>query len=678
MNPPGKRPAAGAFAGFAQLETVSLPLTLRQICANAFTMDTHLTSIVLPEGLEFIGDEAFYGCTKMANVIVPGTVKFVGSRAFRQCTALTNAQIAYGVESIGDECFYSDWRISEVDLPSTVTNIGKEAFGGDSSIIRAGLRCDVRKMSEIFSNYQHIREIIVKEGDGEIVDGCFKDCEELKDVRYMGNCPALEDEGRELYANTFASNGLTLVSYVLPESTGWDGIESSDQLPQAWPLVGGYRRPIAHWDVPTYLCRFDSNGGTLGVQDTYQYSEQDVVLPPEPVQSGYKFAGWWTQPVGGLRVTEKTIFIEGVYTYLWAHWVKGHTVFLDPNGGVVINGFVTYVDESVYGVLPTPVRSGYAFDGWLYNNEKIRPDTKINEMADHTLTAQWTANQYKVQYHPNGGTGDLVVEDWVYGETNCLRRNAFVREGYVFIGWATEEGSDEVVYRDCEPVANLTTEDGAIVELWAVWQESDAVDPTNVNLSFGGEANWEKVYELVSTQMEGHVVCTPSFWRSGKIADNEQSDMRTEVFGAGTIGFWWKVSCEKFRQKKLDHLSFAIDGIEQTWINGETDWAYIEFRVDEVAAHEFVWRYKKDEVDSDGDDCGSVCAVVWAPRLDTLEDYAGTTNLTLVTSGDAEWFGVTNVTHNQSGSVRSGKIVDGQESRLEALVEGEVFRSGAS
>ena len=130
--------------------------------------------------------------------------------------------------------------------------------------------------------------------------------------------------------------------------------------------------------------------------------------------------------------------------------------------------------------------------------------------------------------------------------------------------------------------------------------------------------------------------------------------------GAATPSIW-----------NLCHLSFVIDGVEQTWINGETDWAYVEFRVDEVAAHEFVWRYEKDWMDFDGDDRGLVCAVVWTPRLETLEDYAGTTNLTLVTSGGAEWFGVTNVTHNQSGSVRSGKIADGQKSRLEALAKGE-------
>lgn len=660
-----------AFASLGSLEEIEFSGTEKIIGKGAFFQDTKLTKVILHEGIEEIGDEAFFGCTKMANVIIPSSVKSVGAHAFKKCTALTNAQISYGVESIGEECFFSDWRIEQVDIPSTVTNIGAMAFGGDSSIIRAKLRADIRPLSEIFSNYEHIREVDVKICDREVVDGCFRDCKELKDVFWEGDCPRLANDGRELYANTWhGDKNETLTTYVEEESTGWDGIEGSDQLPQAWPLVGSCRCSIAHKDLPTYLCQFDSNGGTLDVQDTYQYSERLVKLPPEPVQSGYKFGGWWTQPIGGLRVTENTIFIEGVYTYLWAHWIKGHTVFLDANGGEVINEYITYVDESVYGVLPSPVRSGYAFDGWLYDGHKIEPDTVMNTKADHTLLAQWRAAQYKVTYHPNGGTGDLVTEDRVYGETEVLRRNAFVRPGYEFLGWSTHKSATSAEYKDAEPVTSLTVVDGEIIELWAVWKESEAVDPTNVELAFGGDADWFKVHQLVEAQTGGQTVCTPCFWQSGKIADNERSDLMTKVFGAGKIGFWWRVDCEKVRTYKWDHLAFFVDNVEIAWTNGVTEWTYLEFAVDGSQEHELIWRYQKDEEGFDGEDCGSVCAVVRTPRLETLEDYAGVTNMILRTGGDAGWFGVKDEVHNQSGSVRSGVITDGQVSSLKSTVDG--------
>ena len=125
------------------------------------------------------------------------------------------------------------------------------------------------------------------------------------------------------------------------------------------------------------------------------------------------------------------------------------------------------------------------------------------------------------------------------------------------------------------------------------------------------------------------MVCTPCFWQSGKIADNEQSDLTTKVFGAGKIGFWWRVDCEKVRTYKWDHLAFFVDNVEVAWTNGVTEWAYLEFAVDGSQEHELIWRYQKDVEGSDGEDCGAVCAIVWTPRLETLEDYAGATNMTL-------------------------------------------------
>ncbi len=682
--------ADGALEGCRALKDLSFTQdsVLKAIGVAAFKGCTELKTMMLPPSLEEIGNEAFVSCSYLGNVIVPSGVKHVGDRAFKNCTGFTAAQIAYGVESLGEEAFYGDWRISEVDIPSTVTNIGVNAFGGDSSIIRIGLRGDVRKASEIFSNYRSIREATVKEGDGEIVDGLFSGFSSLQDVHFLGNCPALANDGQLLYMNTpdktvdYGGGNVinALVTYVEQNSTGWDGTPGSHSLPQAWPLTGSYRRSIAWWDSPTYLCQFDSNGGTLGVQDTYQYSEKTISLPPEPVQTGYTFAGWWTQPVGGLRVTADTIFIEGVYTRLYAHWIKGHWVFLDPNGGTVVNDFVTYVEESVYGVLPVPVRSGYSFGGWLYNGYKIEPETEINEKADHTLVAQWTANLYSVRYNANGGDGGMAEQGFVYGVEQELRKNLFARSGYEFIGWATnavdavglEEETDAAVYADCESVTNLTAVADGWIELFAVWKESDVLpDPSNLDFHFSGDAKWELRYEGVAVEKDGETLRYATVWRSGSIANNQKSVLVANVYGAGKIGFWWKVSCESFRDWKLDNLEFAIDGVAQVpWINGEKDWAYVEFEVETSGAHTLTWAYSKDEEGSDGEDCGWITAAVWAPKLESLGDYVNCPTLEFSSSGNSKWQGDKAISHDGIASLRSGAIGDGEVSTLETEVEG--------
>ena len=458
--------ADGALAGCTALEELVFSEKAEMISIGNAALKgcIELQSLVLPPSLEAIGDEAFMGCSYLDNVVVPGSVKRVGVRAFKNCTGFTAAQIEYGVESLGDEAFYGDWQIVEVDIPSTVTNIGASAFGGDSSIIRVSLRGDIRSISGIFSNYQYIREATVKEGTRSIVANLFSGCSQLNDVHFFGNSPSLG--GINIYMNT-PSN---LMTYVEQNSTGWDGTPGSHALPQAWPLSGNYRRSIAWWNVPTYLVQFDSNGGTLGVQDTYQQSERPFVLPPEPVQTGYTFAGWWTKPSGGLRVTADTVFIEGVYTRLYAHWTKGHWVFLDPNGGTVTNDFVTYVDQTVYGVLPVAVRKGYAFNGWRYVGQWILPTTHIANSADHTLTAQWDAYQYSIRFDANGGTGEMPDQPMEYDMAASLPLNRFSKLGSAFRGWATNQ-TGAVVYSAGQAVSNLTAQADGVVTLYAVWDE---------------------------------------------------------------------------------------------------------------------------------------------------------------------------------------------------------------
>ena len=320
---------SGALKGCTALKRLEFGDRARlvSIGAEALKGCTELKTLVLPPSLTRIGNEAFMGCSYLDDVIVPGGVKSVGARAFKNCTGFTYAQIEHGVESIGEEAFYGCWRITEVDIPSSVSSIGQNAFGGDSSITKVALRGDIRRVSQIFANYQSIREATVKAGSGSLVDGLFSGCSSLETVRFLGDCPALANNGANLYQNA----NWSLVTYVSKDSTGWDGTAGSHTLPMAWPLVGSYRRSITYADdisVP-HAVAFDANGGTPKTQNVEQRSETPFVLPKEPTRAGYTFAGWWTEKNGGVKVTEGTVFIEGVYSYLYAHWLKPGQIVLE-------------------------------------------------------------------------------------------------------------------------------------------------------------------------------------------------------------------------------------------------------------------------------------------------------------------------------------------------------------
>ena len=475
-NCPAEIPEADRIRGFAKGALANcqsiqyfVPGTrnLMGIGANAFRYCFNLRYVELPTSVKNIGADAFEGCTQLAEIAIPGSVETIGNYAFRYCYGLEYVAIASGVKSIGEKAFYDDYMLMEIDIPATVATIGDYAFGGDSSLIRVGVRGDIKKLSSIFSNYAFIREVTVKDGSGTLITELFDGCAELEDVRFLATAaPKLESSTVSPFA---AGVPKSLTVYVPAGSTGWVGLSGAPGLPQAWPKNdSAERRAIAYWNVPTYLVEFDSNGGSLGVQSTYQKPETAFKLPPQPTQSGYTFGGWWTSPVEGWQVTGETIFLEGVYTKLYAHWIRPHRIFLDANGGMVENSTVTYVEQTVYGVLPAPRRTGYAFGGWTYQGETIVPNKEFVVDADHTLTAQWKAYRYSVHFMPNGGSGAETAQEFNYDTLQSLDKCVFTRSGYTCVGWATS-ASGAVVYEDGQMVKNLSALQGGIIRLYAVW-----------------------------------------------------------------------------------------------------------------------------------------------------------------------------------------------------------------
>ena len=71
------------------------------------------------------------------------------------------------------------------------------------------------------------------------------------------------------------------------------------------------------------------------------------------------------------------------------------TITFDPNGGTLNAGDETKAVQhnGTYGEMPTPIRSGYHFDGWYTEKDggtKVEETTFMSSRAAHTLYAHWT------------------------------------------------------------------------------------------------------------------------------------------------------------------------------------------------------------------------------------------------------------------------------------------------
>lgn len=124
------------------------------------------------------------------------------------------------------------------------------------------------------------------------------------------------------------------------------------------------------------------------------------------------------------------------------------TLDLKADDAQLPTGVTTPVTVKADGkvTLPTPIRPGYTFDGW-YTTEgtdgtKYESGTEVtlSTKADQTLYAHWTENKnaVTVTFDPNNGGDKTEVP--TNEDKTVTPPDDPTREGYVFLGWYTEDG----------------------------------------------------------------------------------------------------------------------------------------------------------------------------------------------------------------------------------------------
>lgn len=139
------------------------------------------------------------------------------------------------------------------------------------------------------------------------------------------------------------------------------------------------------------------------------------------------------------------------------------TVTLDAMGGDCSMDSVTVRVGGVYGVLPTPTKTGQTFQGWFLKTEggeSVNAVTAVLEETDHTLYAHWTTKtEFLLTFDPNGGrVSPYSAEKTVYSGDVYGRLPEPIRSGYAFLGWFSEpDGGGQIQPTDMVTVIDDTT-----------------------------------------------------------------------------------------------------------------------------------------------------------------------------------------------------------------------------
>ena len=114
---------------FMYNDSITLPETVKEIGASAFTNCSRLQKIHIPEGVTSIGASAFANCAKLKQLVLPSGLKEIPEQLCSSCNSLDSVKLPAGLTVIPQKAF-SGCGLGRVAIPNSVTNIGNSAFAG--------------------------------------------------------------------------------------------------------------------------------------------------------------------------------------------------------------------------------------------------------------------------------------------------------------------------------------------------------------------------------------------------------------------------------------------------------------------------------------------------------------------------------------------------------------------
>ena len=194
--------------------------------------------------------------------------------------------------------------------------------------------------------------------------------------------------------------------------------------------LGKNLKVYAKWSVVRYSIEYDVNGGENAQNPTEYTVESDDILPNAPSRVGYEFEGWFDRTN---NVVEKIAKGSVGNISLKAKWRAIKYVISFKSGCEIGVSPVEYTVESEDITIEDLKRNHYVFGGWFDEDGKKISVVASGSTGNITLSAKWSAIEYKITFDANGGSG---VQDIIYTvETASFDLPTSSKANYEFAGW---------------------------------------------------------------------------------------------------------------------------------------------------------------------------------------------------------------------------------------------------
>ncbi len=489
-----------------------------------------------------IASEAFAGCVDVTDIHVPASVEVIDTEAFAGCVSLTGIwvnegnpafsdvdgvlcdlsgtilivcppgrsgafTIPMGVESVADGAFADCQFLTTIIIPTSVTDIGAGAFsdctGLRSILVPEDCKYDVATLSLpascVVSRYQ----------PKGIKDPSLPPRWSIKYNPNGGTGTMAEHiiavgVTSTIHANAFTRKGYGFAGWAL--SASGPIVYKTGQSVRDLVSAGKRLNLFARWTPKPYFISFNGNGGSGSMAKITCTWDTARALPSVGFsKTGYKFVGWARSANGSVvfkdRQSVKNLCATANVTIpLSAKWtgVTYSAVFHEHAGGRTVKQTLQYGKTAALRK-NTFTKSGCLFRGWsstpdgkitYKNGQKVSNLTTTGEQVH--FYAQWAVRKYSIRFKPNGGSGSMDDQNFIYGKMGILRANAFTRTGYRFTGWSLTP-TGPVNFSNKQEIISLTAS-GKIITLYACWQPIRYTVVFDPNGGSGSMANQKFTY----------------------------------------------------------------------------------------------------------------------------------------------------------------------------------------
>ena len=364
---------ADVFRNNTDIKTVRLSKYITEIPAGAFEGCTGLKNVMY-ENLTSIGRNAFSGCTSLAKFTVPDSVESMGGNAFRGAAEIVvnarNADVAVAASSSGAKKL-------TINLPG---------------------------------NEMHDVRLAISESTDDVTINGYK--RTYNNIEIASNCARTSINGINFTDNTgvpitVEGGTLTLTNVNITNARGYALVLGQDPQKE-------YAQEYAPVNIILNGISTVSTAGDIAILS------RDLTINK---QSGTTVQCRLAVPAGKIAICGEKLgetdrkyldALDSQIVYLdleqFNRILHCYTLTLDACGGICDETALEKTPGAAVGILPTPTREFFIFDGWYTSPEggdPVTAETVFSGGEDITIYAHWTPIAYTASW--SGGTGYRIT-----------------------------------------------------------------------------------------------------------------------------------------------------------------------------------------------------------------------------------------------------------------------------